>query len=571
MTNLSKNRSVLITHVMKSRAEGLLSEGGFFNFSGTEYKTYRSHFLSAKTAERSGYLSKSRWKRKGREPKLVKKPVLCAATTWTTFRPKDEEVILGYSLLNNYVVTSRKYLKDSGAMGCWPVFHHSETQPIQKIDSDNKSVIKKEKEGLGDVQKSKALKSSNSFQNSNKQVTERKLNFSRKHLSSNSNFSSPSLSSYDGETIAPEGLNACKNNTLKHSSSRARLITLQPKDELPVKNSRRGLKVYFPEGFDWQLYPELAPYRSSFLWFAHTLHERRFVNADNRVYGPDEFIIINSEFARNIDPNFRYAIKHLLDLDIIERDFYTIGTKSYGYRFADPQLRHATRRRIPLADKALAKRIDQHRKKQITTRTDRWLSSNLMKIGLSEIDEEFLQQVALSSASERGGHPKDKLDSYRYVLDRIVRREHLWTPDSQGRRYSLITNLKRELRSLLVVDGQKLQQIDIANSQLTFLALKMRREGVECSEFLSLCEQGQFYEHVAKHSSKTRSDVKKAITQRALFSKNDAHCQKSSIKKTFDQLFPEVARYLTMFKAAPDGNCKLAKELQFDEADLIVN
>ena len=122
----------------------------------------------------------------------------------------------------------------------------------------------------------------------------------------------------------------------------------------------------------------------------------------------------------------------------------------------------------------------------------------------------------------------------------------------------------------MVVDGQKLQQIDIANSQLTFLALKMRREEVECSEFLNLCEHGQLYEYVAKHSSKTRSDVKKAITQRALFSKNDAHCQKSSIKKTFDKLFPEVARYLSIVKAAPDGNCKLAKELQFDEAELIV-
>ena len=215
-------------------------------------------------------------------------------------------------------------------MSCWPVFHHSETQPIQKFDSDNKSVIKKEKEGLGDVQKSKALKSSNSFENSNKQVTERELNFSRKHFSSNSNFSSPSLSSYDGETIAPEGLNACKNNTLKHSSSCARLITLQPKDEPPVKNSRRGLKVYFPEGFDWQSISTTCSL-SIFVFsgLLTRLHERRFINADNNVYGPDEYITINSEFARNIDPNFRYAIKHLLDLGQSSNEtIYTIGTKS---------------------------------------------------------------------------------------------------------------------------------------------------------------------------------------------------------------------------------------------------
>ncbi|GAA4444254.1 hypothetical protein GCM10023156_02360 [Novipirellula rosea] len=189
---------------------------------------------------------------------------------------------------------------------------------------------------------------------------------------------------------------------------------------------------------------------------------------------------------------------------------------------------------------------------------------------MAEIDEEFLQQVALSSVSEHGGRSQDKLDCYRYVLDRIDRKEHLWTPDDQGRRYSLVTNLKRELRSLLLVDGKRLQQIDIANSQLTFLALKMRSEGVECSEFLKYCERGRLYEHVAKHSKSTRAAVKKAITQRALFSTNDAACQKSKIKKTFDRLFPEVAAYLERVKSVKDGNSKLAKALQFAEADLIV-
>ena len=186
---------------------------------------------------------------------------------------------------------------------------------------------------------------------------------------------------------------------------------------------------------------------------------------------------------------------------------------------------------IPLDDAKLAKRIDKHRKQQATTRIDRWLRSQLYQLGLAEIDEGFLKTVGKLSVKENGGTLDDKLDAYRYVLERIASGEHLWQPDEQGRRYSLVTNMKRELRSLLRVENTQLHQIDIANSQLTFLAMEMRREGITCPDYFDLCEQGQIYEHVAHHAKTTRAKVKKAITQRALFSPNDAACQRSKIKR----------------------------------------
>jgi hypothetical protein len=127
-------------------------------------------------------------------------------------------------------------------------------------------------------------------------------------------------------------------------------------------------------------------------------------------------------------------------------------------------------------------------------------------------------------------------------LDRISNREHpAWNADDQGRCYTLITNLKRELGSLLRVEGRQLQFIDIKNSQLTFLALEMKKQGIECGDFISYCEDGQLYEHVAQHAKTTRKAVKKAITQGALFSPNNARCQRWPIKRTFDKLFPAAA------------------------------
>jgi len=306
------------------------------------------------------------------------------------------------------------------------------------------------------------------------------------------------------------------------------------------------------------------------MWLGHKLHERRFLNNENEIHGKDAFITINSQVARNIAPKFTEVVKLLVDLDIIERDFFQAGVKSYGYRFANSQLRRATRRRVPLNDPKMAARINKHRKKEISTRTDRWLHSMLSNLALADVDQGYLDNIAGVSYRESGGSVEDKLEAYGYWLERIACQEHVWSRDDQGRRYSIITNLKRELRSLLRVDGQRLMQIDISNSQWLFLALEMRRDGIDCPDYFQACEQGLLYETVAETAGSTRPKVKKALTQRSLFSANDAPCQKSKIKKTFDRLFPEIARYLFDAKKHGDGS-RLAKTLQAAEADLIID
>ncbi len=69
--------------------------------------------------------------------------------------------------------------------------------------------------------------------------------------------------------------------------------------------------------------------------------------------------------------------------------------------------------------------------------------------------------------------------------------------------------------------------------------------------------------------------MKKLLTQRALFSPNDAPCQRTKIKKTFDKLFPEVAKFLFRAKTVKSheqkAGSRLAKTLQSAEADLIID
>ena len=98
----------------------------------------------------------------------------------------------------------------------------------------------------------------------------------------------------------------------------------------------------------------------------------------------------------------------------------------------------------------------------------------------------------------------------------------------------------------------------------------MRDAGIECPDYFQACERGVLYESVAEKAKSTRPRVKKSLTQRALFSANDAPCQKSKIKRMFDKLFSEVAVYLHEAKKHGDGS-KLAKTLQAAEADLIID
>ncbi|TWU22561.1 hypothetical protein [Novipirellula artificiosorum] len=263
-------------------ARDLRTVGSVFNDSGTEFRTCRPHFISARAATTAGFFSKSEWHRRGFVVVDTGLAIFCVAKFWRTFHPEDEDVVLAYSLSNNYLVTNDRFDSELGLKSCWSVFPARATEPKRNPQSANGR--KKTK-----------------LSNTNNQLSLSPLPSTSTSLSSSSTSSS---SSYDGESPSVN-----KGNKGKHS-----VETLIPEKELRSRlirdNAKQGtgVLVYFPETFDWDRHPQLQYLRSSFMWFAHTLHERRFVNTDGTVYGKDEYITIKSEFARNIDPKFRQLI-----------------------------------------------------------------------------------------------------------------------------------------------------------------------------------------------------------------------------------------------------------------------
>ena len=372
-----------------------------------------------------------------------------------------------------------------------------------------------------------------------------------------------SYTSYDCEAKEEIDLKPRNRNGLRHDSPSARFRD--------PNNGQWDLQIYLPEGFDWNNCPVSSENKTSAKWVVHQLHLRRFVNEDHRVYEKDDYVPLNYDVAYALDRRFPATIRELLNEDILQRDYFIKGEKSYGYRFVSQRFRNATRRLCPLGDPAFAKKLRKQQEKHCSTRTDRWLRRQLMQIGLADIDEDFLKSVGAMAVRKHGGTVEAKLEAYQFVLDRIARGDHYYSSDSQGRHYTTITNLKRELRRFLRVADQPLCELDLKNSQLLFLALEMRRDAIDDPAFLDVCAKGMLYETIAKQAHTTRDEVKAALTQRALFSENDARCQRSKIMRAFQTVFPKAADYVFQIKNCEHGGSALAKRLQRAEADLVIN
>ena len=559
----------------KVRLGGYVSQYSIVDCSGFPHKVRK--YFSVQQAFAKGYFGESHWAKHGREVTEADKPALAVAKAWISRRPREDgyspDIILAYGEFQ-YLVTNEKYDADLGKKCCWPVYSKEQTRLQIKKKRSPKAKSKSPRAAsspaeLGGCATQLALEEEGFVILDQKSSAKNHAEIKKRQINTNS--SSITLPPYDGETIVEKAPNP------RHTRELAAVINCarQNRQCRKVNNGRNGQiecrKLYFPEAFPWDDYPELDRYRSAVMYVFHLLHVRRFTNNDDRVYSKADYIPLKAEYLRRVIPEWRDLKPLLIGLGILDCDnHYEQCSKSYGYRLIPAHLRDTKRSLVPLDDPRLSKRLAAHRDKQLSQPVHKWLRDRLYELALTEIDEAFLKTVAALSVKENGGTMTDKLDAYHYSLEMIEDGYYHGSVDAQGRFHTNITNLKRELRSLLRISGQPLHEIDIRNSQLTFLALEMRRAGADCPRFFDLCEQGRLYEEVAEESKTDRPKVKKAITQQALFSPNDAPCQQRKIKRTFDRLFPEAAKFIFESKDRKNGHKLFARRLQRVESDFVV-
>lgn len=146
---------------------------------------------------------------------------------------------------------------------------------------------------------------------------------------------------------------------------------------------------------------------------------------------------------------------------------------------------------------------------------------------------------------------------------------------STNRVFNSITNLKRELRQFVLINGKPIRDIDVSNAQ-PLLFCKMIREytnaylpnsAADIEKYIELCETGNLYKYLsAKFGVENTSDFKKEFFAKVFFS---TERRKYKIRKMFDKLFPTVSKIVSFYKKTNYKN--LAIELQRFESEVIIS
>lgn len=230
---------------------------------------------------------------------------------------------------------------------------------------------------------------------------------------------------------------------------------------------------YVPINIDLGEYP--ADLRWYIAYFLNLIHWRwickwKWLSTKER---SERFVRLKARYVTRIIPPKAWAkVKRLLlDAKVVECDgIANAGRKCLRYRLRD---NYSATHRIVCTDNSINRRIWRLMVKDEMTRqpVHRWLRQNLDRL---EIDVgKAVAIIAKLKPKKRKRKVPSSTAEYRHVLTEqcqlIDNKDHRLTCDKYGRVHTLLTSLKKELRSCLrvTVDGkqQPLVEIDLSNSQ----------------------------------------------------------------------------------------------------------
>ena len=288
--------------------------------------------------------------------------------------------------------------------------------------------------------------------------------------------------------------------------------------------------------------------REGVKWFFSTLYLTRLQNRRTRT----EYNNLLKVHMEAVLTNWRHVRRWCLEQGHVECDgVYAKGSKAFGYRFG-ANLRERTFRLVPVTDRGIQRRV---KARKITKPLYQWLEDNLRRMTaevpdrLSDDDRQALQLV------NDGGMVYNAED------------------ESGGRFHSNLTNMRSDLRQHLRVDGKRLVQIDLKNSQPMSLVVRLDKAGVECGRYRQVCEEGNLYELLATKSGLTkektmaeaRAEAKAELIQRVFFGRLGA---RSKVGSAFKREFGAAWNYVQEVKGR--DHAELACLLQRTESDLVI-
>jgi hypothetical protein len=289
---------------------------------------------------------------------------------------------------------------------------------------------------------------------------------------------------------------------------------------------------------------------------------------------------------------YKQIVTDLLDWDIVECDNIAIyGCKSKGYKLKAPF--DISIKKIPIKDKKMNEKINQFKsattltaelkktsekfiRSVTTTATEKnlsiayqYLKQNIVKINIDK--KKALQYNEENYFSETA--KKTYKANYHSIIN-LSEGEYKFKVDSTAYRvHTNLTNIKKELRQFLSVEGEPLGEVDIKNSQPLFFYWQIKNlEQIPDDEkirYKEMVESGKFYELFIKRlgiPDSKRAKVKKKIISAIFFDYNRE--KESRYVTVFKKEFPSIASYIYQYKK--ENRSKLACLLQRLESNFVI-
>ncbi|MEI8234256.1 MAG: hypothetical protein WCH57_06180 [Verrucomicrobiota bacterium] len=318
-------------------------------------------------------------------------------------------------------------------------------------------------------------------------------------------------------------------------------------------------KLYYPSNLDLAAFDLFrVEYRYKLLFFISTIHFARVTNKG--LYKSDnDYVRVNSNIiGRFIRKNDVKRVKDdLFKMGIIETDNVRIyKKKSFGFRFTEQYRgQKVTTMKNPYPKQASSP--------ELTKQTHAYLFKNLQTVTIEPAAYDFINDSYREDVK--------KYNCNLISSDFIAEKEWFFSTDKNtGRVFNNITNLGRDLRKFLRLDGQPVFEVDVANCQPLLLhSVYENKETAEAKRYLRLVESGKFYELLQTLTGEEdRSKIKKQFLTFLFSKERDLAKWALSIENEFAQQFPELTAIISaMRKRDKDA---LWKKLQTLEASIII-
>lgn len=284
---------------------------------------------------------------------------------------------------------------------------------------------------------------------------------------------------------------------------------------------------------------------------------------------------LSSEILRiKYGTHYNYLMNYLLDNNIIKMvSNYYVGKKTKTYILLPKTLKCVVT--VENSDTFLIKKYNDFRKvESLRKLNNKFISVELMVKIIDNLDRVTINYTEADEYINTIKLNKNQYTKNTHDIKCLKHRDIWFTFDKYGRFHSNLTTLKSGIRdNFLLIDGEVIKEIDIANSQPIFLTQIMsdNLDKVDIEEyefFKQLVINGKLYEYVSINSGGTRIKKVKTSMYKVFFGKNHLASNDNVI---FNQLFPSIFKFIKGYKKEKDNHKVLSHELQGSESNLLFN